>query len=361
MDTEPDDVQTYLESFTQRDWQTSAADEGPVRFALIGLGWWTTEKAMPAIEASTFCETTVLVSRTKENAERTAAEHDSVQAGLSAEEFHDGAATDAYDAVYICTPNARHLEYVESAAEHGKAILCEKPMEATLERAEKIVEACDATDATAMIAYRMHTEPAVRRARELVRNGAIGEPVHVHGNMSQSITGWGADQWRLNPDLAGYGTSVTDLGIYPLNTTRFILDNDPAAVQSMMDSSHEYFEDVPDEVAAFTVTFDDGVVASCTASQHSKLDSFLRIVGSEGRIVIEPAFHTESSLRATLGETTVDVETPQVDQMEEEFDYFADCLLAGRDPHASPEHGLVDMRAIEAIYDAAEREETVRV
>ncbi|AEH38373.1 D-xylose 1-dehydrogenase Gfo6 [Halopiger xanaduensis] len=351
-----DDVRDYLESFTHRDWQASADDDGVVRFALVGLGWWTKERAMPAIENSTFCETTVVVSRSAEKAQRVAAEHDAVEAGLSSEEFHDGAAADAYDAVYVCTPNARHLEFVESAAARGKAVLCEKPMEATLERAERLADA--AADVPAMIAYRMHTEPAVRRARELVREGAIGDPVHVHGNMSQSITGWGPDQWRLDPDLAGPGTSVTDLGIYPLNTTRFVLESDPVAVQSMMDSSHEYFEDVPDEVAAFNVTFEDGTLASCTASQHSQLDSFLKIVGSDGRLCIEPAFHSESSLRATVGETTIDIETPQVDQMEEEFDYFADCVLDDRSPHATPEHGLVDMQAIEAIYDAAEGNET---
>ncbi|GAB3670118.1 D-xylose 1-dehydrogenase Gfo6 [Halopiger thermotolerans] len=350
------DLQSYLESFTRREWQASSDDAGPVRFALVGLGWWTRERAMPAIENSTFCETTVLVSRSAAKAERVAADHDAVEAGLSSEAFHDGAAVDAYDAVYICTPNARHLEFAESAAAHGKAVLCEKPMEATLERAERLADACD--DVPAMIAYRMHTEPAVRRARELVRAGAIGEPVHVHGNMSQSIAGWGPDQWRLDPDLAGYGTSVTDLGIYPLNTTRFVLESDPTAVQAMMDSSHEYFADVPDEVAAFNVTFEDGTLASCTASQHAQLDSFLKIVGTEGSLAVEPAFHMESSLRATIGETTVDLETPQVDQMEAEFDYFADCLLDGRSPHATPEHGLVDMRAIEAIYEAAERGET---
>ncbi|MEY7848524.1 D-xylose 1-dehydrogenase Gfo6 [Natrarchaeobius sp. A-rgal3] len=358
---ESDDLRQYLESFTRREWQESSTDAGPVRFALIGLGWWTVDEAMPAIEDSTFCETTAVVSGSSEKAESVADEHESVEVGLTYEEFHDGVSSETYDAVYICTPNARHLEFVETAASQGKAILCEKPMEATLERAEAVVDVCDGADAPAMIAYRMHTEPAVRRARELVRSGAIGEPVSVHGTMTQSIVGWGPDQWRLDSDLVGYGASVSDLGIYPVNTTRFVLDRDPVAVQSMMDSTHEYFEDVPDEVAAFTVSYEGGIYAACTASQHSQLQSFLRIVGTDGSLTIEPAFHMDSSLSVRVGEATVDVETPQVNQMEAEFDYFADCVLAGREPYADPEHGLVDMRTLEAIYDAAERERTVSV
>jgi predicted dehydrogenase len=355
------DVRARLNAFDRRDWQESAASAGPVRFAMIGLGWWTRDEAMPAAENSTFCETTVVVSGSAEKAAEVARENATVETGITYEEFHEGAATDAYDAAYVCTPNAAHLEFVESALEHGNPVLCEKPMEATVERAERMVEVREATDTPAMIAYRMHTEPAVRQARELVRAGAIGEPVHVNGDMSQSVLGWGRDQWRLDPDLVGYGASVMDLGIYSLNTARFVTDRDPVAVQSMMHSDHEYFGDVPDEVAAFTVAYEDDVYATCTASQHATLNSHLRIVGTDGVVAIQPAFHGSSELRVSDEDATVDAETEDVDQMEAEFDYFADCLLAGREPYADPEHGLLDMRALAAIYEAGETGDTIEI
>lgn len=358
---EHETIHTYLDSFSHRNWEESDEDDGPIRFAMVGLGWWTRDKAIPAVERSTFCETSVVVSSSAEKAEKVANEHASVRAGLTYDEFRAGEKTDVYDAVYVCTPNARHLEFVAAAADHGKAVLCEKPMEATVERAERIVDACQEADVTAMIGYRMHTDPVVRRARELVRAGMIGEPVHVHGDMSQGILGWGADQWRLDPDLAGYGTSVMDLGIYPINTTRFILGRDPVAAQSMMHSDHEYFSDVPDEVAAFTVAFEDDVYATCTTSQNAHLNSYLRIVGSDGMLLIDPAFHGESSLEVTSGRTTIDIDTEQIDQMEAEFDYFADCLLAEREPDGTPEHGLVDLRTLAAIYESSESGETIEI
>lgn len=359
MDTS--DVRAFLESYDERDWQASSASAGPVRFAVVGLGWWTRDEAIPAIEASTFCRVTVAVSGSAEKANEVADAHDTIRHGLTYEQFHDGVAADAYDAVYVCTPNALHLDHVEAAAAHGKAVLCEKPMEADVERSRALVDACEDADVTAMIAYRMHTEPTVRRARELIREGAIGRPVHVHGDMSQRIVGWGEDQWRLDPELAGYGASVMDLGIYPLNTTRFLLDRDPVAVESMMHSDHDLFADVPDEVAAFTVAFEDGVYAACTASQNAAQTSHLEVVGTEGSVRIEPAFHLESELRVTVDGATMAVETAGVDQMEAEFDYFADCLLSGREPYATPEHGLVDVETIAAIHEAADRGERVRL
>ncbi|UPM44193.1 D-xylose 1-dehydrogenase Gfo6 [Halocatena salina] len=358
---ELDEIQAVLESFSHRDWQQADEDAGPIRFAMVGLGWWTRDEALPAVEDSTLCETTVVVSGSTEKTEAVIDEHESVHTGLTYEEFGAGEAADAYDAVYVCTPNARHLEFVDIAADQGKAVLCEKPMEATVERAEEIVDSCRNADVTAMIAYRMHTEPAIRRARELLRAGVIGDPIHAHSDMSQGIIGWGADQWRLDPDRAGYGTSVMDLGIYSVNTTRFVLGRDPIAVQSMMHSDHEFFSAVPDEVAAFTVAFEDDIYATCTASQNAHLNSYLRIVGSEGVIRIEPAFHGESSLDVTSGETTIDVDTDQVNQMEAEFDYFADCFLSDREPYATPEHGLLDMRTLAAIYESNESAETIEI
>jgi len=52
---------------TERDWQT-IDDGGPVRFAMIGLGWWTRAEAIPAVAESSFCETTVVVSGSREKA-----------------------------------------------------------------------------------------------------------------------------------------------------------------------------------------------------------------------------------------------------------------------------------------------------
>jgi predicted dehydrogenase len=123
------DLAEAFEAYAERDWQTRS--EGSVRFAMVGLGWWVLDNAMPAVEESDLCETTVAVSSSKEKAGRVADEH-GLEAGVTYEEFHDGAAAEAYDVVYVCTPNALHLPYVETAADLDKAVLCEKPMEASV-------------------------------------------------------------------------------------------------------------------------------------------------------------------------------------------------------------------------------------
>ena len=370
------DLQDLLDGFGRRDWQSAQPEDGPVRLAMVGIGWWTREQAIPAVEESDLCETTVAVSSSREKAGAVVDEADTVERGITYDEFVEGEATDAYDGVYVATPNALHLPYAEAAADHGKDVLCEKPMEADAERAAAMVEAFDGADARLMVGYRMQTEPAIRRMRELLREGFLGEPAHVTGHMTQRLLSMfdDPDQWRLDPDLAGPGTSVTDLGIYPINTARFVLGADPVAVSATTHSSADAFDRVPDERASFEVEYEasdgggaseagDRVLASFAASQNADRSSSFTVVGTEGEATMAPAFAMEAdrSLAVSRGTTAAEFAFEPRDEMTEEFDYFADRILTGGEIVPDGEHGLVDVRTIEAIYEAAETGERVEL
>jgi len=356
-------MKEWIDTYEERDWQTTT--DGTVRYALLGLGWWTIDLSLPAIQDSDLGDVTTFVSSSTQKAERLANEN-GVDNGISYEEFHEGKAADAYDAIYIGTPNAFHLEYAETAAELDKAILCEKPMESTVERAREMVETCEDADVPLMIAYRMQTDPAVRRAKELIEDGFIGEPVSVYGNNSQPLLEMNpnTDQWRLDPDLSGYGTSVMDLGIYSINTTRFLLDREPQVVQSQMSSHADAFEDVPDERSGALLALEDGVKMVTTDSQNAHDDTQLKITGTDGQIELRPAFHGKAKLHLSRNETTVTVEHESFDaedEMREEFDYFADRVLTGAEIAPDGRHGLQDMRIIRAIHEAAESGDVVEL
>jgi xylose dehydrogenase (NAD/NADP) len=343
---------TPFEEYDGRDWFAPEAD--PLRFALVGLGGFTQDWILPAVEASDLARTTCLVSGSPGKADRVAAEYD-VDHALTYEEFTAGTAADAYDAVYVCTPNATHLEYVRAAAAAGKHVLCEKPMEATLGRAEDLVAVCEDEGVTLMVAYRLQVNPVVRWLREVVRGGALGDPVHVRGTMGQDIfemVSPDRDQWRLDDDLSG-GAALIDLGIYPLNATRFLLDADPVAGGARTASENDAFADV-DEHVGFVVEFDDGTLGSYTASQQSLTTSSLQITGTAGELTLEPAYfgHVEVTLRTETATTTLDA--GEENEMRREFDYFGSCVHRGERPEPDGEHALADMRAITGLYDAAD-------
>ncbi len=77
-------------------------------------------------------------------------------------------------AVIIGTPTTTHLELIEKAAKAGKAILCEKPLDLSLERCDRILEILAEHPVPIMLGFNRRFDPGVAKLREAVAGGAIG-------------------------------------------------------------------------------------------------------------------------------------------------------------------------------------------
>ncbi len=346
-----------LAAFEHRDWDTDP--DGEVRMAVVGLGNYGRNVSVPAIEASDYCTFTVGVSGTPETREAVADEH-GVRT-LDYDAYAGGAATDAYDAVYVATPTRLHLPHVETAAAHGKTVLCEKPLEATVDRARRLVEVCEDAGVTLMTAYRMQTDPVFRRLREAVAAGEFGTVTRAFGDFSYDVLGGsrGPDQWRLDADLAG-GGALMDVGVYPLNTTRYLLGADPVAVRGETRRSAPV-EDV-DEHVDFQVRFPDAV-GNFAASLTGRSNAVLELHGTRGSARVRAAFQPRRE-RTLVVETDAGravFEDVGRDETREEFDYFAHHLLTDRRPEPDGRDGLADIEAMMAVYESAQSGERVRL
>jgi xylose dehydrogenase (NAD/NADP) len=352
-------VDPFGDDMTARDWETGDVD--PLRFAVVGVGWFATDFALPAIEESDHCEATALVTGSPDDAASVAGAFD-VGRVLTYEEYHRGAATDAYDAVYVVTPNATHLDYVESAAAHGKHAVVEKPLEATVERARAVRDACDEAGVRLMTAYRMQAAPTLRRVRDLVREGFVGEPVQAAGAFGFDLLADGdPEQWRLDPDLAG-GGALYDIGVYPLNSLRFVLGEDPAAVQATCRSDGAAFAGL-DEHVAFQLAFPDGLTASFRASYNAYDENALTITGTEGRIHLDPAFEPGTARGVVLEREgrTETVDGVEVNELAELFDYMAHAVATDAPIEPDGRDGVTDMEVVAAVYESDESGERVEL
>lgn len=355
-------MQEYFDDFGRRAWDETPGG-GPIRFAVVGLGGFARDYALPALAAADYCTPSVAVSGSPEKAARLVDDHDMDRA-LTYDEFAAGDGVDAYDAVYVVTPHAVHEPHVETAAELDKPVVCEKSLAATSEGARRIADTVEESGIPFMTAYRMQFSPLVRRARDLLAEGFVGRPVQVHGHFSVRMLeapDEPTESWRLDPDLSG-GTALVDLGLYPLNTTRFLLGSPVTAVQGVTRNPHRAFAET-DEHVTFTLEFEDGTTATCTASHDAHRSSFLRVVGTEGQLSLDPVFFEGDPQGLTLERsgTRSRFEFEPVDQVREQFDYFAHCLLTGTDPEPGVREGLRDVELVEAVYDAAERGERIEV
>jgi predicted dehydrogenase len=134
------------------------------------------------------------------------------------------AAIEEIDVLYNLGPNHLHVEPSIAALERGVHVFTEKPLAPTVEGAERVAEAAAASDATAGIAFNFRFVPALRYARRLIADGALGEIRHVRARYLQD---WLVDpeapwSWRNSAELAGSG-ALGDLGAHSVDLLRYLV------------------------------------------------------------------------------------------------------------------------------------------
>ncbi len=135
-------------------------------------------------------------------------------------------ANDDIQAVSICTPSGMHSEYAIAAAQAGKHILCEKPLDITLEKIDAMIEAAEAYDVKLAGVFQYRTYPIPQKVREAVRNGKLGKLVlgDCYQKLFRSHEYYGSGEWRATWELDG-GGALMNQGIHGIDLLLWIMGN----------------------------------------------------------------------------------------------------------------------------------------
>lgn len=136
---------------------------------------------------------------------------------------------DRIDAVSIVTPNHLHFPVAKAFLEAGIAVICDKPMTLTLDEALALVKVADASGCDFVLTQNNTGYPMVRQARAMVADGTLGEirvirTSYVQDWLTTALDAEGQKQaaWRTDPDRAGAGGSIGDIGVHAFNLAAFI-------------------------------------------------------------------------------------------------------------------------------------------
>jgi predicted dehydrogenase len=154
--------------------------------------------------------------------------------------WQDVIGRDDIDLVDICTPGNSHAEIAIAALDHGKHVLCEKPMANSVAEAEAMAAAARKAAANgvfAQVGFTYRRVPAVQLARQLVAEGRIGRIRTIRCAYQQD---WLADpaspmSWRLEKDKAGSG-ALGDIGAHAVDLAQFVTGEALAGVAGLMET-----------------------------------------------------------------------------------------------------------------------------
>ena len=345
--------------------RTPFPPRGRVGFALVGLGRLTIDQILPAIDRSERCRVAALVTGDRAKGLELARQYGVPESAvLTYAEFDRLRDNADVQAVYIVLPNGLHEEYVVRAARAGKHVLCEKPMANSSAEARRMVEACKAANRKLMVAYRIQYEPHHRLVRDWTRERKYGKPVMIEAYNGQNSGA--VDQWRHKKALAG-GGSLPDIGLYNLNTIRYVLGEEPIEILATTYSApgDPRFTEV-EENCVWQMRFPSGVQANCACSYGAHASRRYRVYAETGWYGLDPAFaYTGLRMEASYADGEVEYrQNPSkgaFDQFRLEMDHFARCIMEDVRPFTPGEEGVQDHVLMEAIYRSAREGKVVRL
>ena len=261
------------------------------------------------------------------------------------------------DVVIVATSHDMLAEVMLAAVSAGKHALVEKPGARRARELDPVIEAAKRAQVLVHVGFNHRYHPALRRAKDLSTQGAIGELMYLRGRYGHGGRVGYDKEWRAKPALSG-GGQLVDQGVHLIDLASWFLGD----FQRVQGLAHTYFWDMPVEdngfllleTAARQVAF---LHASWT--EWKNLFSF-EIFGRDGKLEVTGlggSYGTERlayyRMRPEMGppETTT-WEYPMADaSWEAEFAEFTDDIRLGRQPAA----GLGDARAalqiVERIYE----------
>jgi predicted dehydrogenase len=289
------------------------------RWGILATGW-IADAFVSDLKLLPQADLVAVGSRSPDAAQAFAGKHEIPRAYGS---WADLAADPDLDVIYVATPHSAHHAASTLCLEAGKAVLCEKPI--TLDRAGAEDLAATARERGLFLMEGMWTRtlPAVKRMRELVAEGAIGEVTAVHADFA--IGGPFPATHRLRAKELG-GGALLDLGVYPVTFAHMFLGV-PDRIAALATLSPEGV----DENTGMVFGYPSGAVATLHCGIVGTSQSSASVVGTDGRIVISEGFFHTAGFTLVRGDEAEQVSLPKRGiGLGYEAEEVMACLAAGR-------------------------------
>lgn len=187
------------------------------------------------------------------------------------------------DAIYIATPHMAHASQSIRAMDHGKHVLCEKPLGVNTSEVEQMIAASAKNGVFLMEALWSRFNPSIRKVKSIIESGTIGELRYLHATFGF----YGLDKEPagrlLNPHLAG--GSLLDIGIYPVFLA-YLMMGKPERIYS----ASKVIKNGVEIQTAMIFDYPD-CQALLYSGLSSKTEMKAELAGTRGNIFLQPRWH----------------------------------------------------------------------
>lgn len=250
------------------------------------------------------------------------------------------------EAVYNPLPNHMHLEWIKRAADHGKHILCEKPLCLSAADVEEAIDYVKQKGVLLMEGFMYRFHPQWIYARDMVQMEKLGSI----RNINAAFTYNNPDPTNIRNIKEDGGGGLYDIGCYCISSSRYLLGREPDRVIATVERHPEWGTDT---FASAIMQFGDTQATfSCGTLTHPT--QFVTVNGSGGRLTVELPFNIHPDVPVNVSVSN-SIEEKRVafgpfDQYAGQFEAFSHAIRTGDGVPTPPEDALANQRVIDALF-----------
>lgn len=263
-------------------------------------------------------------------------------------------------AVVVSTPNALLVPIGIAALRAGRHVLIEKPMGRNATEARALTAEARRAGTVLKVGFNHRFHPAIARANELFRTGAIGRLVQLRARYGHGARPGYELEWRGDAESAG-GGELLDQGVHVVDLFQWFAG---PAIRAQAELQTAVWELGRLEDNAFgLLRYGAGVVGQFHASMTQWKNLFsLEVHGDRGALIVEGlggSYGTETLtvVRRNMAGGVPESERTPYDEPDSswslEWSDFAEAIHGGRMLHGLPDDGLRVMATVDALYAAA--------
>lgn len=248
------------------------------------------------------------------------------------------------DIIYNSLPNSLHADWSINAMQHGKHVLCEKPMTTSLSDMDKLITVAKETEMIITEAFMYRHHPQTLLVKRLLDEGQIGKIQLIQGAFCYTNTR--PNDVRFDPRLGG--GCLWDVGCYPISYARYLTGKEPIEVYG-----HQILGKTGIDIFfAGQLSFPDDVVVQFECSFTSPFKAEMEITGEKGRLKIKVPFKPGMAEELLLDKNgqlkTIKVEGKQL--YSGEVEDIENAIIHGKPPRISCSDSRGNIAAIEGLY-----------
>ncbi|GGJ94698.1 oxidoreductase [Lentibacillus kapialis] len=339
-----------------------------MKAGIIGCGAIAKFLHAPEYQANPCIDTIVFYDRNPERAAMLADLFDGNTVSTVEELLTDPAVNMISD----CSSNENHHIFTTKALQHGKHVLCEKPIAVTVEQANEMIAAQKASGKKLMVNHNQRFFRAHQQAKKILERHELGKVLTFRTTFGHAgPEHWGTNKtsstWFFKKDRSGLGVAG-DLGVHKLDLLHYLLDDEVEQVSAFTDTLDKTDENgqpigVCDNAVASLKTRKGRLgTASFSWTYYGEKDDSTVIYCEHGAIKIY--HHPDYQIQVlTADQETINYELQegQTDQQADSgvIDAFIDCIRLDKMPPVTGEEALTAVKAVFAILEAAETERVV--